>query len=218
MSDIINRRCNDIKDQEKEALNFLKKCGVFQNRDVFIKDGYDWDIWQRDSHGREYPVADFKLQKTCFIDLDQEEIKSQQNYFFVSNTQLQRYFKEVEDSKEDKYIYIMHIFTGERIFYLNRRFSEVTKNYNPDNYLKEEVSVLICSIRRLCKLFNDKKWITVTLPEKIKPLYQKSAADGKIVKINRADVGLYINLNRQWALLPQQQQKILAMSDWTTGS
>ena len=69
MSDIIKQRCDDIKEQEKEALYFLKKCGVFQNRDVFIKDGYDWDIWQRDSHGREYPVADFKLQKTCFIDL-----------------------------------------------------------------------------------------------------------------------------------------------------
>ena len=203
----IENRCNSVKEREYLALEFLKKSGLFFNQDVYIKEGFGFDICYKTKEDKEEELGDLKLQSTIFIDRALEPIQNQQNFYLLSETQLQRYYNKALETNKEYMIYIMHFFLGEHLYFLNNRFSRITNNYNIDNHINEEISVLCCKVSELAELhFKKNKWTTIQLKQQLKNHYQKNTANGRIVKINKSDVGMYVNLNRQWQHLTHEQR------------
>ncbi len=203
----IKERCKEVKKREYTALDFLKSAGIFYGLDVYIDEGYGLDVCTTNCAGEQVEIADLKLQSTIFIDRKLEPVQNQQNFYFLSETQLQRYYNKALEDNKDYMIYIMHFFLGEHLYFLNNRFSRITNNFNIDNHIQEEVSVLCCKVKEIADLhFNKKAWTTIKLKQELKNHYQKDTANGKIIKINRADAGTYINLNRQWHHLTEEQR------------
>ena len=205
----VEKRMLQTKVREQSALYFLKRCGLFFDQDIKVTDNYDLDLIRYDKDGSSTYIGDLKLGGTFFYDKNQEELQNQQNFYLLSHSQFIRYRNEHEESGKDFQLYLFHLFEGDNLRLCNDRFNNFTCNKNKELELKEEISVLIISIKTLIKFFDKKIWKIVTLKPGLKEKYQKPSADGKIIKIDRRDVGLYIDLTRQWKLLSEHQRQTL---------
>ena len=202
----VDRRIKSTKIREKQTLNFLKKCGFFYRDEAYIAEGYKLDVYRRNFSGEEEALGDLKIGATCYISLDDEEVQSQQDFYLLNHTQLKRYQQLIEETGRDYMLYMMHIFEGDHLEFLNQRFDQLTGNDDPAIHLQEEISLLQISVARLCKLYNSNKWKIIELHPKLKSRFVTSTADGKIVKINKQHIGLYTDLTRQWKLLTDEER------------
>ena len=202
----VDKRIGSTKLREEYTLEFLKKCGFFFRDDAYIADGYKLDIYRKNASGLEEPLGDLKIGATCYISLDDEEVQSQQDFYLLNHTQLKRYQRLLQETGRDYMLYMLHIFEGQHLDFLNQRFDQLTGNQDPENHLQEEISLLQVSVERLCKLYNNNKWKVIQLHPNLRSRFVKSTADGKIVKICKRNIGLYTNLTRQWKLISEEER------------
>jgi hypothetical protein len=210
VSNEVLRRVDAVKPREKHFLHFMRLCGEFYKEDVIISDGYSLDVARREKDGTITELGDLKLGSTIFLDFWSEDIENQQPYFLLSYDQWQRYRKRVAEDNDDYLLYLCHIFTQERCDYLNRRLSDISDRYQPEHFLRKEVSVLKVSMTRLGVFLDNNQCKTVTLNQKIQHQYQSTHATGRIIKIDSRQIGMLTDLTRQWdQLRPEFQKKIL---------
>ena len=212
VSNEVLRRVDSVKAREKRFLHFMRLCGEFYKEDVIISDGYSLDVARREKDGSFTELGDLKLGSTIFLDFWSEDIENQQPYFLLSFDQWQRYRQRIQDEEDDYLLYLCHIFTQERCDYLNRRLSEISDRYQPEHFLRKEVSVLKVSMTRLSVFLEENQCKTVTLNQKIQHQYQNTHATGKIIKIDSRQIGMLTDLTRQWGQLqPDFQRSILGI-------
>ena len=203
-------RVDAVKPREKHFLHFMRMCGEFYKEDVIIGDGYSLDVARRERDGTITELGDLKLGSTIFLDFRTEDIENQQPYFLLSFDQWQRYRQRIQDEDDDYLLYLCHIFTQERCGYLNRRLSDISDRYQPEHFLRKEVSVLKVSMTRLSVFLDSNQCKTVTLNQKIQHQYQNTHASGRIMKIDSREIGMLSDITRQWnQLRPEFQKKIL---------
>ena len=199
-----------VKPREKHFLHFMQLCGEFYKEDVMIRDGYSLDVARRERDGTITELGDLKLGSTIFLDFRTEDIENQQPYFLLSFDQWQRYRQRIQDEDDDYLLYLCHIFTQERCDYLNRRLSDISDRYQPEHFLRKEVSVLKVSMTRLSVFLDNNQCKTVTLNKRIQHQYQNTHASGRIMKIDSREIGMLSDITRQWnQLRPEFQKKIL---------
>jgi len=206
------RRVDAVKAREKRFLHFMRLCGEFYKEDVIISDGHALDVARRERDGTITELGDLKLGSTIFLDFRTEDIENQQPYFLLSLDQWQRYKQRIQDEEDDYLLYLCHIFTQERCDYLNRRLSDISNRYQPEHFLRKEVSVLKVSMTRLSVFLEENQCKIVTLNKRIQHQYQNTHASGKIIKIDCRRIGMLTDITRQWdQLRPEYQRSILGI-------